>query len=229
MSFQLIQGGLLCVILLATGSASIAADVSEVAVKKSRRGVCHERGTAGYQQTVHFQAFPSVQSCLKSGGRLPKGTAHAKPKFDPSKPAQPGDEGVLFGPLINVIDGDTLIVKIQGAALRIRLVGIDAPELGQPMGDTARNELATLIGEQLSVLVYDEGDMYGRLVAHLWIGSTYVNAEMVKRGLAWFDSASAPDNLLDLYQEEAREARRGLWALPLEDRAPPWDWRKDQR
>ena len=58
--------------------------------------------------------------------------------------------------------------------------------------------LRGLIGGQQCVLVYEEGDMYGRLVAHLWIGDMYVNAEMVKRGMAWFDSASAPDELVVL-------------------------------
>lgn len=71
--------------------------------------------------------------------------------------------------------------------------------------------------------------MYGRLVAHLWIGDVYVNAEMVKRGLAWFDSVSAPDNLLVVYEDEAKEAKLGLWALPLEERVPPWVWRQEQR
>ena len=78
-------------------------------------------------------------------------------------------------------------------------------------------------------MVYDEGGSYGRLVAHLWIGDVYVNAEMVRRGMAWFDSESAPDNLLDLYEEEAREAKRGFWVLPPNDLVPPWEWRKDRR
>ena len=160
-------------------------------------------------KTKHFKAFETIEACLKSGGRLPKTSTRKTSHFDPSKPAHAGDEGVLYGPLVKVIDGDTLIVKIQGAALRIRLGGVDAPESNQPFGDIARNVLAGLIGEQQCVLVYEEGDMYGRLVAHLWIGDMYVNAEMVKRGMAWFDSASAPDNLLYLDEEEAREAEAG--------------------
>jgi len=77
--------------------------------------------------------------------------------------------------------------------------------------------------------VYEEGNTFGRLVAHLWIGDTYVNEEMVKRGMAWFDSEFAPSETLYLVEEEAREAKRGLWALPLEDRVPPWEWRKEPR
>lgn len=222
-------GGVLGLILLVTGSVSVAATRFEPAVKKSNARICHERGTAGYEQTKHFKVFASIEACLKSGGRLPKNSARKVSYFDPSKPAHAGDEGVLFGPLIRVVDGDTLIVKIQGANLRIRLIGIDAPESDQPFGDEARNELASLIGEQQCVLVYDEGDGHGRLVAHLWIGDTYVNDEMIKRGMAWFDSVYAPDNYLEPSEEEAREAKRGLWALPLDDRVPPWEWRKEPR
>lgn len=229
MGVQLIRGSLIVAVLLVIGPASMATVVPGVPVKKSRAGICHERGTPGFEQTIHYKAFASIEACLKSGGRLPKNATRKPSHFDPSKPAHAGDEGVLFGPLVRVIDGDTLIVKVQGADLRARLIGIDAPEADQPFGGVARNELVGLIGEEQCVLVFDEGDMYGRLVAHLWIGDTYVNAEMVKRGMAWFDSASALDNLLDLYQEEAREDKRGLWALPLEERVPPWEWRKEQR
>jgi endonuclease YncB( thermonuclease family) len=229
MGVHLIQRLVLSAILLVAGSASSAAGSPEVAIKKSKAGICHERGTPGYQQTIHFKSFDSLAACLKSGGRLPKSAARKKSHFDPSTPAHAGDEGVLYGPLIRVIDGDSLIVKVQGAELHIRLVGIDAPEADQPFGDNARTELSGLIAEQQCVLVYEEGDTYGRLVAHLWIGDVYVNAEMVRHGMAWFDSASAPDNLLDLYQEEARDQKRGLWALPIEERVPPWEWRKEPR
>jgi endonuclease YncB( thermonuclease family) len=216
-------------ILLATGSASIAATPSDAAVKQSRHGICHERGTASYDQTVHFKAFGSIAACLKSGGRLPKNLSRAKSHFNPSKPARAGDDGVLYGPLVRVIDGDTFVVSIQGAELHMRLAGADAPEPDQPFGDVALKELASLIGEQQCVMVYEEGDMYGRLIVHLWIGDTYVNAEMVKRGMAWFDSASAPNDLLVSYEEEAREGKVGLWALPVEERVAPWEWRKEVR
>lgn len=229
MGVQLIQGGLLAAILLVAGSASFADPASDVAVKKSRNGICHERGSSGYEQTKRFKAFETLGACLKSGGRLPKNSTHKKSHFDPSTPSHPGDDGVLFGPLVRVVDGDTLDVKIQGAALRFRLAGVDAPESKQPFGNEARKELASLIGEQPCVLVYEDGDVYGRLVAHLWIGDLYVNAEMVKRGMAWFDSESAPNDLLVSYEEEAREEKRGLWALPLSERMPPWEWRNEQR
>jgi micrococcal nuclease len=229
MRVQLNQKLVLVAILLAAASASIAATRADAAVKKSKHGICHERGTFGYQQTVHFETFASIEACLKSGGRLPKNSGRARPRFDPSKPARAGDDGVLYGPLVRVIDGDTIIVTIQGAELHMRLAGVDAPESDQPFGDVAGKELASLVGEQPCVMVYEEGDTYGRLIVHLWIGDTYVNAEMVRRGMAWFDSASAPNDLLVADEEEAREGKVGLWALPVEERVAPWVWRKEER
>jgi micrococcal nuclease len=228
MRIHLLQQGVLVAILLATGCTSAAA-ASDAPVKKSRAGICHEQGTTGFAQTKRFKPFETIQACLKSGGRLPRGAAFRKPTFDPTKPAHAGDDGVLFGPLIRVVDGDTFDAKIQGAVLRFRLAGVDAPESNQPFGDEARKELAELIGEQPCVLVYQEGDIYGRLVAHLWIGETYVNAEMVKHGLAWFDSASAPNDLLVSYENEARDEKRGLWVTPADEPVAPWVWRDERR
>jgi endonuclease YncB( thermonuclease family) len=53
-----------------------------------------------------------------------------------------------------------------------------------------------------------------------------VNAELVKRGAAWFYSEFAYSAALYDVEQEARTAKRGLWALPLKDRIEPWVWRK---
>jgi hypothetical protein len=42
-------------------------------VKKSRTGICHAPATTYYAQTQHFIAYESIEACLASGGRLPKG------------------------------------------------------------------------------------------------------------------------------------------------------------
>ena len=42
-------------------------------VKKSRSGICHAPGTTYYAQTHRFTAHESIEACLASGGRLPKG------------------------------------------------------------------------------------------------------------------------------------------------------------
>ena len=40
-------------------------------VKKSRNGICHDRDSQWYAQTIHFEPFKTMKDCLDSGGRLP--------------------------------------------------------------------------------------------------------------------------------------------------------------
>ena len=56
-------------------AAAFAADDVESSepVKKSTEGICHAPGTAYYDQTKKFTAFKTMQECLDSGGRYPKG------------------------------------------------------------------------------------------------------------------------------------------------------------
>lgn len=148
---------------------------------------------------------------------------------DTSQPPRPGEDGVLYGPLVEVKDGDTLIVKIQGYAMTLRLAEIDAPEMDQPFGEAARKKLSTLIGRQTCVVVPVDADRYGRTIARLWIGNVYVNKELVRLGMAWFNSEYATDASIYDTENEARDDRRGLWSLPLEQRVSPWDWRHGKR
>lgn len=150
------------------------------------------------------------------------------PTFDAAHPPRAGGEGVFYGPLVRVKDGDSLVAKVQGVAMDFRLAEIDAPELDQPYGRTAKQELVTLTtGQQLVlVLVPVDTDRYGRTVAQVWNGKIHVNAELVKRGAAWFYSEFAYSAALYDVEQEARTAKRGLWALPLKDRIEPWVWRK---
>jgi endonuclease YncB( thermonuclease family) len=151
------------------------------------------------------------------------------PKFDPEHPPHAGDEGVFYGPLVRVKDGDSLIVKVQGVAMDFRLAEIDAPEYDQPYGAQAKRDLVALAKGPQLVIVPFETDGYGRTVAHIWNGKSCLNAEMVKRGAAWFYSKYARTETLYYVEQEARNAKRGLWALPPQDHIEPWEWRKRKR
>lgn len=146
-----------------------------------------------------------------------------------SQAPRAGDEGVFYGPLVRVKDGDSLVVKVQGVAMDVRLAGIDAPELSQPYGRNARQVLTLLAsGRQLVIKPLDT-DRYGRTVAHVWNGETQLNLEMVRRGGAWFYSEFARGAELHKVEQEARNAKLGLWALPPKDRIEPWLWREQHR
>lgn len=68
-------------------------------------------------------------------------------------------------------------------------------------------------------------DKYGRTVGRVYVGSLDVNAELVKRGAAWVYRQYSSDPSLITLEQQAKAARRGLWALPEAQRRAPWDWR----
>ena len=124
-------------------------------------------------------------------------------------------------------DGDTLtLLDDSKTQVKIRLAEIDAPESRQPYGSRAKQELSGLaFGRSAAVQVQDM-DRYGRTVGRVTIDDVDVNAEMVRRGAAWVYRKYAKDQSLFTIEEQARDAKAGLWSLPEADQIPPWEWRK---
>lgn len=141
----------------------------------------------------------------------------------------------MFGPApvtgaARVIDGDTL--EISGA--RIRLAGIDAPELSQTCadgrgGDTrcgrqVRAALAEFIGADVVVCRPFDRDRYGRLLAACAARGRDLGTWLVENGLATaLDGPRGRD--FRSAEERARAAGAGLWALGFER---PSEWRRRQ-
>jgi len=122
-----------------------------------------------------------------------------------------------------VHDGDTVTcLDERGRAVKIRLVGIDAPEHGQAYGAAARAALAAKIGGHVRVSG-DARDQHGRLLGVLWAGERNVNRELVAEGLAWSFGGFAADEEIAAAEAQARAARRGLWSDPHP--LPPSQWR----
>ena len=130
--------------------------------------------------------------------------------------------------ITKVIDGDSL----RSGNLRIRLFGIDAPELMQQCADqngvlwgcgvAAQRQLSDLIGinKDLQCSLRDV-DRYGRLVMQCFSGSTDIGAAMVRSG-----HALAYRDFSDLYiaeEKHAKTARKGVWRGTF---SPPWEWRR---
>ncbi len=119
--------------------------------------------------------------------------------------------------VIDVYDGDTFTVELNGVRERVRLIGIDAPELNDsPQGPAAKLYLASLIaGETVDlVLGVKERDRYGRLLAYVCVNGLFVNLEMVRAGYASVWTYPPDVDHADEFLEAEREARaegRGLW------------------
>ncbi len=125
-----------------------------------------------------------------------------------------------------VVDGDTIVVDLDGRSERVRLIGIDTPESvdpGRPVecfGKEASAFTASLLPEGTAVrLVRDveARDRYDRLLAYVYRqpDGLFVNAELARQGYA-LPLTIPPDvahaDELRALAAEAREAGRGLWA-----------------
>jgi endonuclease YncB( thermonuclease family) len=136
----------------------------------------------------------------------------------------------LAGRVVGIADGDTLTLLYDGhQQVRVRLAEIDSPESRQPYGDRTRQELSDLVFGKVVTMTVQDIDRYGRTVGRVYAGSVDVNAEMVRRGAAWVYRQYSHDPMLLHHEQEARDARLGLWALPEAERMPPWEWRTAER
>jgi len=133
---------------------------------------------------------------------------------------------VLTTPLVTrVIDGDTIEVDIADTIYKVRYIGIDAPELDDTQPEfCASAQEATRYNRQLVEgktvrLEKDitETDKYGRLLRYVYVGDIFVNAELVKQGLAWaktYEPDTKYQYTLEKAEAEARQAEIGIWKPP---------------
>jgi endonuclease YncB( thermonuclease family) len=99
----------------------------------------------------------------------------------------------------------------------------------QPFGWEARALLKAALDGIDVVMLRVDTDSHGRPVVHVWFEGRHINREMVTQGAAWFYAEFAHENCLYEIENEARDAKRGLWQLPLEERVEPWVWRQRNR
>jgi endonuclease YncB( thermonuclease family) len=119
--------------------------------------------------------------------------------------------------LVDVVDGDTIKVDLDGETYKVRYIGMDTPERGRPFYEEATAKNAELLDGQTVLLVKDvsETDKYDRLLRYVFVGDTFVNFELVNQGYA--EAATFPpdvscDSVFRAAETDARSHERGLWA-----------------
>ncbi len=129
----------------------------------------------------------------------------------------------------SVLDGDTLIVSRWGERFKVQLAGADAPEIhkNEPLSEGARFYLKEqLLGRKIWLDFLDTGrklDYKRRMLCWAWIDGENISYALVARGLARFSGAAESDHreVLTMLENDAREARRGLWAARTAAYQPP--------
>jgi micrococcal nuclease len=136
--------------------------------------------------------------------------------------------------VVEVNDGDTITVLQDGRRERVRLIGIDAPELEQrPWGQKAKRYLKDLVNaSQWTVsLEFDveKTDKYGRLLSYVWTPDRrMINVQMLGGGYAMLFTFPPNVRYIDEFaraQDEARRKGLGIWGRGgLKE--TPGEWRK---
>ncbi len=139
-----------------------------------------------------------------------------------------------------VTDGDTLVVNGKRrhtgcvGGTRVRLFGIDAPELKQKCKHPSGRDLLCGRAAASFLLQHVSGrtveckgnsvDRYGRLIATCFIDGKNLNALMVGEG--WALAYRAHSGKYVPQENVARKASKGIWAMQF---VPPWEWRRGER
>lgn len=130
--------------------------------------------------------------------------------------------GYIYGTVIGVTDGDTLtIVTAINKTAKIRLSDIDTPELRQPYGKWAKQELSDLTFiKPVSIRLVDI-DRYERIIGRIYVNDLDVSAEMVRLGTAWVYRKYAEDQNLYKLENEGKVSypAPSVEAIPLYQ---PW-------
>jgi micrococcal nuclease len=135
-----------------------------------------------------------------------------------------GGEGPAstYARVVRAIDGDTIEVRLDGRLEDVRYIGVDTPETVKPdtpvqcFGPPAsRFDHRLVEGRRVRLLFgVERRDVYGRLLAYVFLGHRFVNAELVRRGFARTLTIPPNDRFAPLFarlQRRAARTGRGLW------------------
>lgn len=156
---------------------------------------------------------------------MPTGTSAPTSTSEPSlTPAPTSTVSIETDPetalVVQVLDGDTIEVLVDGVNYRMRYIGIAAPEDGQPFAEEAEAYYRQLVEGKKVILEKDvsETDRYNRMLSYEYLlDGTYINAELVRLGIA-HAVAYEPDTRYQQYfeqlQAEAEGNQLGIWGQP---------------
>lgn len=142
--------------------------------------------------------------------------------------------GTYEGRVVGVSDGDSITVLDSAKRQhKVRLAGIDAPELKQAFGQASKRNLSALVFGKTVVVETEKRDRYDRQIGTVLVEGRDANLAQIEAGLAWhYKQYAKQQSPVDqkLYSEaesDASSSRRGLW----KDRNPqaPWDFRRQKR
>ena len=133
------------------------------------------------------------------------------------------------GEVVSIIDGDTIHVREYTTKKlhKVRLAGIDAPELDQPYGPNAKAALEAILKYHTVQVQVQANDKYQREIATVSSKGADISAFMLRYGFAWHYKHFNSSTLYAQLEHLARSEHLGLWEY--ESNVPPWVWRRRKR
>jgi endonuclease YncB( thermonuclease family) len=139
----------------------------------------------------------------------------------------------FVGRVMEINDGDIITVLNQNRPIKVKLLGIDAPESKQPFGDVAKKHLYDLVFGRIAAVEYWGLGENTELIGRVSVDGVDICAQMIRDGVAWYDPSS-PSILKEadrqMYRESelaARSEKRGLWQD--EEPVAPWAFVKAEK
>jgi micrococcal nuclease len=132
----------------------------------------------------------------------------------------PLSNGIETGKVVRIVDGDTIVVNIDGTEYTVRYIGINTPEKGEPYAEEATNRNSFLVLDQTIFLVKDVSnvDKYDRLLRYVLKGdslsSSFINNMLVHDGYAKttpYHPDTACESVFAETEKDARFNLRGVW------------------
>lgn len=145
---------------------------------------------------------------------------------------QPARAASLNGKVIEINDGDELTIFNLNRPVRVKLLGVDAPEKDQPFGAAARQHLSDLVFNKNVLVEYSGIGQHNSLIGRVLLNDSDIGAQMIRDGAAWFDpsyKSQLADTQREIYYQSelaARSEKRGLWQSG--DAVAPWEFVKGQ-
>lgn len=116
--------------------------------------------------------------------------------------------------VVGVKDGDTVVVldSLHNQSV-LRLAEVDCPEKNQPFGYKAKQFTSDAIYNRMIHYTVIDTDRYGREIAMIFYDDDqeYLSAEIIKAGMGWHYKRYSTSEVLAALENEARDAKRGLW------------------
>lgn len=184
--------------------------------------------------SVMSEIYPTdTPRSVPSDTPLPRVTVRPGPTETPLPSATTFPAGPTFAVgmqkarVVRIIDGDTIEVEIEGSRSRLRYIGMDTPEVGQPYfeeSDRANRQLVPVGSTVYLERDVSETDAFDRLLRYVYLpDETFVNGALVAMGVA-FAKAYPPDTkhqaLLFSLEEQAKAGQVGMWATILYTATP---------